>query len=277
MNISELLEINNHQIFLKTEIIEDFRDLRNQQYLLSVGTKSFDDILNGGLNSKKMYLIFGENKTGKTLLCHQLCVQSFLQFNKINNKMKGKVGQFIFYFDTENTFRPERLKELIFKYDLIDYRKFLKTILVSKIMSNSALLLSLKNLENHLEMNSFNILIIDTINNHYNSELADRGISTNKSKMIFLNILNEINELTRNFNLITILTAQVISNVIQIPFIRVVPFGNSLLNHFFSEYLYLDNLNQEHKKSVHLVNSMYLPEKKRLYKITPNGIEDYKI
>jgi RecA/RadA recombinase len=277
MNLSESLEINNHQIFYKTDIIEDFRDLQNQQYFLSLGTKSFDEILRGGFESKKIYLIFGENKTGKTLLCHQLCVQSYLQFLKVYKKMKGKEERFIFYFDTENTFRPERLTELISKYDMIDYRKFLKTILVSKIMSNSALLLSIKNLENHLKINPFNILIIDTINNHYYSELADRNISTNKTKLLFLRILSKINELTRKFNLITILTAQVISNVIQIPSIRVIPSGNTLLNHFFSENLYLDNLSQEKIKCVHLVNSLYLPEKKKLYKITSNGIEDYKI
>ncbi|MFW9829655.1 MAG: ATPase domain-containing protein [Candidatus Thorarchaeota archaeon] len=277
MNLSESLEINKHQIFYKTNIIEDFRDLQNQQYVLSLGTKSFDEILRGGFKSKKIYLIFGENKTGKTLLCHQLCVQSYLQFFKVYKKIKGKEEQFIFYFDTENTFRPERLKELITKYDMVDYRKFLKTILVSKIMSNSALFLSLKNLEDHLKMNHFNLLIIDTINNHYYSELADRNISTNKTKLLFLRILSKINELTRKFNLITILTAQVISNVIQIPSIRVIPFGYTLLNHFFSENLYLDNLSQDKRKCVHLVNSIYLPEKKSLYKITANGIEDYKI
>jgi RecA/RadA recombinase len=275
MNINELLEINNSQIFNKTKILEDSRDLENQQYLLSVGVKNFDYILGGGFQSKKKYIIFGENKTGKTLLCHQLCVQSYLQFFNMNKKFNNQGEHFIFYFDSENTFRPERLKELIINYN-INYNKLLKTILVSKIMSNSALSLSLNDLESRLKLNPYNILIIDTVNNHYRSEIASRITSINKTKLIFLKILSKINKLTRKFNLITILTAQVTSNIIQVPTIRVIPVGNLILNHFCSEYLYLDNLNQE-KKFVQLVNSMNLAEKKLLYRITSNGIEDYKV
>jgi len=275
MNISEILEIEALQIINKQKIIEDSRDLKNQQYFLPVGTKNFDEVLEGGFKSKKKYLIFGENKTGKTLLCHQLCVQSYLHFSKLNKKFKDVDVPFIFYFDTENTFRPERLKDLVINYD-IDYNKFLKTILVSKIMSNSALSLSLKQLESRLEMNSYNVLIIDTINNYYSSELANKNLSPNKTKVAFLSILSKINDLSRKFNLITVSTAQVVSNIIQVPSIRVIPVGNHLLNHYFSEYLYLDYLSQD-KRYLHLVNSMSLPEKRLLYKITSSGIEDYKI
>ncbi|MFX1389896.1 MAG: ATPase domain-containing protein [Promethearchaeota archaeon] len=275
MNISKLLQIDDHQIFNNQKIFEKSTESKKQQYFLPFGTKSFDEILQGGFLSKKKYLIFGESKTGKTLLCHQLCVQAYLHFSQHNQNFQYEQSPFVFYFDTENTFRPERLREMV-KKNKIEYNKFLKTILVSKIMSNSALLLSLKELENHLKKNSCNILIIDTINNYYNSELANKELSPNKTKLIFLKILNKINALSEKYNLITITTTQVISNFIQVPLIRVIPVGNHLLNHFFSEYLYLDYLNQE-KRYVHLVNSMTLPEKRLLYRITSLGIEDYRI
>jgi RecA/RadA recombinase len=275
MNISNLLQIDDQQIFNNQKIFEKSNGVKNQQYFLPVGAKNFDEILQGGFLSKKKYLIFGESKTGKTLLCHQLCVQAYLHFSQINQNFQKKDFPFVFYFDTENTFRPERMKEMINKNN-IEYNKFLKTILVSKIMSNSALLLSLKELKNHLNKNFYNILIIDTINNYYSSELANKEISPNKTKLIFLKILNTINVLSLKYNLITISTTQVISNFIQVPLIRVIPVGNHLLNHFFSEYLYLDYLSQE-KRYVHLVNSMTLPEKRLVYRITSLGIEDYRI
>jgi hypothetical protein len=140
-------------------------------------------------------------------------------------------------------------------------------------MSNSALILSLKELEQILEKNEANILIIDTINNHYNSELADKGISLNKTKTTFIKILEKINQLTKDYNLITISTAQVVSNLRRESPIRAIPGGNQLLNQYFSEYIYLDY--KEHdKRYIQLVNSLKLPEKRLLYKITSSGIQD---
>lgn len=275
MTISEILEIENQQIVKKQKIIDDFKVLRYLQCFLHTGAKNFDETLGGGFYKRKKYLIFGANKTGKTQLCHQLCLQAYIQFSKLIKKHEKKKNQFIFYFDTENTFRPERLKELIIAHN-VDYTKLLKSILVSKIMSNSALFLSLQELESLLEKNYINVLIIDTLNNHYNSELANKNISPIKTKDNFLKVLDKIDKLTKEYNLITVTTAQVISNRIRETSIRVLPVGNYLLNQHFSEYVYLDYREQD-RRYVHLVNSMSLPEKRILYKITSSGIQDYKI
>ena len=275
MMINQILGIDKHQV-IKLQNIHDTLEInRNKLYILASGAKNFDDTIGGGFYKGNKYLIFGANKTGKTQLCHQLCVQAFIQFSKIVNNSKIKNKQFVFYFDTENTFRPERIKELILKYD-VNYDKILKNILVSKIMSNSAFLLSLKELEKFLEKNTITILIIDSINNYYNSDLANKSISVNKAKEIFLRILALINKLTLEYSLITITTAQVTLNLNKDSPLRVLPVGNSILNHFFSEYVYLDYKEQD-KRYVQLVNSINLPEKRLLYKITSSGIQDYKI
>jgi DNA repair protein RadA len=270
MIINEILEINKNQIVKKQKILNEFEFTKNQDYVLPVGAKSFDEILRGGLYKGKKYLIFGTNNTGKTQICHQLCVQAFNQFSRITEL---KNNQFIFYFDTENTFRPERLKELT-SLGEDGYEKLLRSILVSRIMSNSAFLLSLKELERLLNLNYINILIIDTLNNHYNSETANYSLRIAKEN--FFNVLNKIDELNTKYNLITVATAQVTSNLNREASMRVIPVGNNLLNNFFSEYLYLD-YREEGKRYVQLVNSLSLPEKRLPYKITSLGIQDYKV
>ncbi len=274
MVISELLKIKDDQIVNISKFIKQFEKEKNQDFLLSSGANKFDEVIGGGFRLGKKYLIFGANKTGKTQLCHQLCVQAYNQFSKFNIIPSKKNKQFIYYFDTENTFRPERLKELI-KTSNVDDKKILKKILISKIMSNSALLLVLDELENIIDLNYMSILIIDTINNHYNSELADKKISSNTAKKTFLKILKKVNELTKKFKLITIATAQVTSTFTVGTSIPVVPIGNQLLNHFFSEYIHLD-YKGENKRYAHIVNSLILPEKRLLYKIAATGIQDYK-
>ena len=125
--INQILGIDKHQV-IKLQNIHDTLEInRNKKYILTSGAKNFDDTIGGGFYKGNKYLIFGANKTGKTQLCHQLCVQAFMQFSKIVNNSKIKNKQFVFYFDTENTFRPERIKELILKYD-INYDKLLKNI-----------------------------------------------------------------------------------------------------------------------------------------------------
>ncbi len=275
ISISEVLEIDKHQIVRTKEILKDYQFLKKLQYNIPSGAKNFDETIGGGFYQGRKYLIFGANKTGKTQLCHQLSVQTYFQSSSLNERSQIINKHLIFYFDTENTFRPERLKELITSRN-VDYNKLFKNIFVSKIMSNSALLLSLQKLESLLKKDNVNVLIIDTINNHFNSEIANTKISTNRTKDIFIKILTIINELTIKFNLITIATAQVTSNLIKDTSIKVFPVGNHFLNHFFSEYVYLD-YKEHNQRYVQLVNSMSLPEKRLLYKITSSGIQNYKI
>jgi len=272
MCLHEILEIKKSQIITPSQIISITQDQQKNRIILPLGSRNFDDVIGGGFCSKKKYLIFGSNKTGKTQLCHQLCVQAYKHLNKILGFENIK---YIFYFDTENTFRPERIRELLTPSEF-EIHSVLESVLVSKIMSNSAFLLALKDFENAIMKNRGGILIIDTINNHFRSDLGNRSISFNKAKDAFLKIVKKIDELTFKYNLITIVTSQVASNFSEKAIIRELPVGNQFLNHFFSEYLYLSKKNRE-MNYVQLVNSLNLSERKLLYKITSKGIQDYMI
>ncbi|MFX1345625.1 MAG: hypothetical protein ACFFBC_03115 [Promethearchaeota archaeon] len=272
MCVHDILKIKETQIITLSQIISLSKDLLKDQIILPLDSRNFNDVIGGGFYSKKKYLIFGSNKTGKTQLCHQLCVQAYKHLNKILGTGNSK---YIFYFDTENTFRPERIRELLTNSEF-EIHRVLESVLVSKIMSNSAFLLNLKDFENTLIKNRGGLLIIDSINNHFRSELGNRNKSFNKAKDLFLKILNKIDELTLKYKLITIATSQVASNFSEKAIIGEIPVGNQFLNHFFSEYVYLRKKDKE-MNYIQLVNSLNLSEKKLLYKITTKGIQDYKI
>jgi len=272
MSIHEILEIKKHQIIDHTEVESLSRNKKKREIILPLGPRNFDDVLEGGFYSGKKYVIFGPNKTGKTQLCHQLCVQAYKQFHKI---FDSKNIKFIYYLDTENTFRPERIEELLTPSEH-EIERVLKSILISKIMSNSVLLLALKDFEKFMIQEAGGILIIDTINNHFRSDLSNKKIVFQRAKDKFLSVLKKVDELTNKFNLITIMTSQVATNFARDAIIRELPVGYQFLNHYFSEYIYLSIKNKE-KNFAHLVNSLNHPEKKVLYNITSKGIQDYKI
>ncbi|MEJ2296648.1 MAG: ATPase domain-containing protein [Candidatus Lokiarchaeota archaeon] len=255
--------IDKNQLFTFNSLKEELQKEDKNLIFLSSGAKNINNILGKGFRSKTMYLIFGSNKTGKTQICHQLCVQAY------------KRSLNLIYFDTENTFRPERIKQFVDNLEL-DFNDVLKTILVSKIMSNNALVLKLKNLEKTIKKSQIKVILIDSINNYYRLEQGDKNVSFEKVRSNFLKILDKLNSLTREYNLITIATAQISPNFNKNAFPQEKPVGNQFLNHFFSEYLYL-SYKEKDFGYIHLTNSTHLPEKKLLYRLTDKGIEDYKI
>ena len=70
---------------------------------ISTGSKSFDDLLGGGIETKAVTEVYGEFGTGKTQLCHTLCLM--VQQPASGGGLAAKA----IYIDTESTFRPERI------------------------------------------------------------------------------------------------------------------------------------------------------------------------
>lgn len=63
-------------------------------------------MLKGGIETGSITELYGEFRTGKTQLCHTLCVTSQLPLDQGGGEGKA------LYIDTEGCFRPERLKKI---------------------------------------------------------------------------------------------------------------------------------------------------------------------
>ena len=66
----------------------------------------------GGMETGSITELFGEFRTGKTQLCHTLCVTCQLPMDQGGGEGKAM------YIDTEGTFRPQRLVEIAERYGL---------------------------------------------------------------------------------------------------------------------------------------------------------------
>jgi DNA repair protein RAD51 len=85
--------------------------LHTHQQLTS-GSKELDKLLGGGIETGSLTEVFGEFRTGKTQLCHTLCVTCQLPLD-----MGGGEGKAM-YIDTEGTFRPQRLAAIAARFGL---------------------------------------------------------------------------------------------------------------------------------------------------------------
>ena len=88
---------------------------------ITTGSSKLDELLGGGIESGCLIEFFGEFRTGKTQLCHQLCVN--VQFPLDEFGLEGNA----LYIDTEGTFRPERIIQMAEGYGL-DYNLVLDNI-----------------------------------------------------------------------------------------------------------------------------------------------------
>ncbi|MGC2573684.1 MAG: ATPase domain-containing protein [Candidatus Nitrosopolaris sp.] len=126
------------------------------------GCKSLDNLLDGGIETGVITQVYGPPGSGKTQLCHTLCVMLPSNYNAI-------------YIDTEGSFRPERIKEIANARGL-DSKQILQRILVTKA-------LDIKQLESRIEAacskidldSKIKLLIVDSIIYHYRAECAGRS------------------------------------------------------------------------------------------------------
>lgn len=85
---------------------------RQDLIALTTGSKELDKLLEGGVETGSLTEVFGEFRTGKTQLCHTLCVACQLPLDSGGGEGKAM------YIDTEGTFRPQRLTAIAERFGL---------------------------------------------------------------------------------------------------------------------------------------------------------------
>ena len=171
---------------------------------ISTGSKNFDFLLGGGIETKSITEVCGEYGTGKTQLCHTACVT--VQQDYSNGGLKGNA----LYVDTENTFRPERI-ETISKLRKLDSFKILDNVVVAKAYSSSHHELILSEAGKVIDSHNIKLLIIDSIISLYRSEFI--GLSALSERQQRLNkLVHTVMRIAETFEIAVLLTNQVQSS-----------------------------------------------------------------
>jgi hypothetical protein len=111
---------------------EEVMERRKSLVRFTTGSANLDTFLKGGVETQAITEIAGEFGSGKSQICHTLCVTA----NLGKGKGKGKGLDSIIFIDTENTFRPERVHQIAEARGL-DSEEIMKRVFVCKI-NNSA-------------------------------------------------------------------------------------------------------------------------------------------
>lgn len=139
---------------------------REKVVKLTTGSKAFDDLLGGGFETSAIVECFGEFGSGKTQIAHLLAV----------NCQKNDPTAVAVYIDTENTFRPERIKQFA-KGSEMDAEKVLANIKVAKAYNSDHQMLLAEKVEDLIKNKNLNVrvLIVDSLTAHFRAEFIGRG------------------------------------------------------------------------------------------------------
>jgi DNA repair protein RadA len=167
---------------------------------LSTGSKNLDDLLSGGLETGAITQFYGASNTGKTHLCHLLCVVLPSPYQAI-------------YIDTEGGFREERIQSIATARRL-DWTNILPNIQVLQPKDSKQQESDIKNACSIVKSSSnskVKLLIVDSMIFHYIAEYPGRSDLSKRAHS--LNIyMHMLHNLAQTKNIAVLITNQSTSN-----------------------------------------------------------------
>jgi DNA repair protein RadA len=154
---------------------EEVLEKREKVIKISTGSKAFDELLGGGFETGSIVECFGEYGSGKTQVGHLMAV----------NCQKNDPTAIAVYIDTENTFRPERIKQLA-KGASLDPERVLKNIKVAKAYNSDHQVLLTEKVADLITTDKLNVrvIIVDSLTAHFRAEFIGRGTLAERQQKI---------------------------------------------------------------------------------------------
>jgi DNA repair protein RadA len=252
-----------------------------------------DDLLGGGIETQSITEVYGEFGAGKSQVTHQLAV---------NVQLPGEVGGLdgrAIFVDSEDTFRPERIEEMLNGLDdevlqtTLDAREIegtpddeeamdalladvLDKIHVAKAFnSNHQILLAEKALEiaGEYEDDEFpvRLLCVDSLTAHFRAEYVGRGELADRQQKLNKH-LHDLDKVGNLHNAAVVVTNQVQSNPDSFFGDPTKPIGGNILGHKSTFRLYLKKSKAD-KRIVKLVDAPNLPDGEAVMRVEGGGLK----
>jgi DNA repair protein RadA len=233
---------------------------------LSTGSQNLDDLLSGGFETGAVTELFGEYRTGKTQLAHQLCVNVQMPYEE------GGLEGTALYVDTEGTFRPERIIQMALAHDL-DHNNILKNITVGRAYNSDHQILLIREAPKIIAERNIKLVIVDSIIGHFRSEYVGRGTLSIRQQLLNSHI-HDLLRLTETYEeLAVVFTNQVSSRPDVFYGNPLIHTGGNIVAHGATIRIFLRKGKGE-QRVAKVVDAPHLPEEDAVFSITEDGIKD---
>ena len=269
---------------------------REQIGKLTWGVEEVDELLGGGVETQSITEVYGEFGAGKSQVTHQLAVNVQLPSEH------GGLGGSAIFVDSEDTFRPERIDDMVrglpddaieatmVTHEVADAEgadagdEEMVTELVEAILdkihvakafnSNHQMLLAEKAQEIASESQDdefpVRLLCVDSLTAHFRAEYVGRGELAERQQKLnkHLHDLMRVGDLN---NTAVIVTNQVAANPDSFFGDPTQPIGGNILGHTSTFRIYLRKSKGE-KRIVRLVDAPNLADGEAVMQVTNDGL-----
>jgi DNA repair protein RadA len=286
-SIGELMALVNLGEKTTLKIIEAARDklnlgfvtadviLENRRNMLraTTGANSLDDLLNGGIETGSITELYGEYRTGKTQLAHQLCVTCQLPPTQGGFNIEEKNSISCIYIDTEGTFRPERLVSMANRFGKdVNVKSVLKNVYHGRAYNSDHQMVLAEKIAEEAQVKNIKLVVVDSLISHFRAEYIGRGTLATRQQKLNQHI-HTLLKLAEVCNIAVIITNQVHAQPDMFFGDPTAPVGGHILAHASHTRIYLRKSKGE-RRIARIVDSPLLPESEAIFAITKDGIVD---
>lgn len=245
----------------------DLLEKRKSIIKLSTGSKTFDALLGGGLESSAITEMFGAYGSGKTALAHQLAITVQLP------KEQGGAEGMAVWIDSEGTLRPERLREIAEQRGL-DPEEALKNFRAIRAFNSDHQMLLAEKIEDLIKKDKLPIklVIVDSLMSHFRSEFVGRGTLADRQQKLNKH-LHALIKLAHTYNIVVYITNQVMAKPDTFFGDPTEAVGGNILHHASTFRIYLRR-GKKGTRVAKLVDAPALADGETVFQITNKGIED---
>ncbi len=243
---------------------EDLMKKRLNVIKISTGSEGFNALMGGGFETGAITECFGEFGSGKTQIAHMMVV----------NLIKMDPEAVAVYIDTENTFRPERIKQLAEGAGL-DFEKVLKNIKVARAYNSDHQMLLAEKVEDLIKKDklSVKLLVVDSLMGHFRAEFIGRGTLAERQQKLNKH-LHVLLKLADTNNLAVYVTNQVSSDPAQFFGDPTKPVGGNIVAHASTFRIYLRK-GKKGSRVAKLIDSPNLPDGETAFFVETEGLRDF--
>ena len=263
---AKLVKASMKQLGIGFKSGEDVWERRKNIARITTGSSELDGVLGGGIETGSLIEFFGEFRTGKTQIAHQLCVN--VQLPQEQGGLEGSA----LYIDSEGTFRPERIIQMSEDLDL-DYKKVLKNIVFGRAYNSDHQVLLIKEASNLIKEKNIKLIIVDSLIGHFRSEYIGRGTLATRQQTINQHIHDLLRLCDIYPELAIIFTNQVQSKPDTFYGNPLRATGGNIVAHGSTIRVYLRKGKGE-QRVAKIVDAPHLAEGEAVFCITEDGIKD---
>jgi len=240
----------------------DLMHKRESIQKISTGSKNFNTLLGGGVETGAITECFGPYGSGKTQIAHVLAVQTIA-------KDPEAVAV---YIDTENTFRPNRIKQFSEAMGK-DPEKILQNIKVARAFNSDHQMLLAEKAEELIKQGlKVKLIIVDSLTAHFRAEFVGRGTLAERQQKLNKH-MHTLSKLADMYNLAVYVTNQVMAKPDMFFGDPTEAIGGHIVAHNSTYRVYLRR-GKKGTRVAKLVDAPDLADDECIFRITEKGIED---